>query len=57
MINQIRQAYNEGFTAEKYQAFLKDIEQEHNHVPPFRIAETPVFISKPQQFCFSMTWR
>jgi len=46
MIKHIRQTYNQDFTAEKYQAFLKDIEQEHNHVPSFRIAETPIFIPK-----------
>ncbi len=46
MISNIRQGYNNAFTAEKYQSFLKDIEQQHNHVPPFRIAESPVFVSK-----------
>ncbi|MGB1242651.1 MAG: hypothetical protein ACPG49_09020, partial [Chitinophagales bacterium] len=46
MIKNIRQSYNKDFSAEKYQAFLSDIEQQHNHVPPFRIAETPIFIPK-----------
>lgn len=46
MISQIRKAYNEEFTSEKYQTFLEDIHQQHNHVPPFRIAETPIFVSK-----------
>lgn len=46
MIKNIRQSYNDAFNAEKYQAFLSDIEQQHNHVPPFRIAETPIFVPK-----------
>ncbi|NNC96020.1 MAG: hypothetical protein HKN92_10690 [Chitinophagales bacterium] len=44
MIHAYRKAFNEHFTQEKYQTFLKDIEQQFNYLPPFRIAETPVFI-------------
>lgn len=44
MIPEIRKQYNDSFTDEKYQSFLKDIEVEYNHRPPFRISETPVFI-------------
>jgi len=39
-----RAAYNQHFTAERYEAFKDYIASEVNHVPPFRIAETPVFI-------------
>jgi hypothetical protein len=46
MISHVRQAYNEYFTEEKYQTFLKDITAQHNHLPPFRISETPVFVNK-----------
>lgn len=44
MIPEIRNRYNREFTIEKYALFLKDIEEEYNHRPPFRICETPVFI-------------
>jgi hypothetical protein len=40
----LRKAYNAAFTEEKYQAFLDDIATRFNHRPPFRIAETPIFI-------------
>ncbi|HEY0274196.1 MAG TPA: hypothetical protein VGC22_13475 [Chitinophaga sp.] len=44
MIPPFRTAYNAGFTAGKYAAFLADIAAEGRTKPPFRIAETPVFI-------------
>ncbi|MEQ9423348.1 MAG: hypothetical protein RJQ09_02940 [Cyclobacteriaceae bacterium] len=44
MIKDLRQEFNKNFTEEKYQQFLKSIHDEFNHVPNFRIAETPVFI-------------
>ena len=44
MIPEIRERYNKHFSQERYQAFLKDLEGQFNHVPGFRIAETPVFI-------------
>ncbi len=44
MIADIRDRYNSHFTQERYQAFLKDIYDQFDHVPGFRIAETPVFI-------------
>lgn len=44
MIEDIRKQYNQSFTAEKYQRFLKSIEAAHGHMPTFRISETPVFI-------------
>jgi hypothetical protein len=46
MISQYRKIFNDQFSEEKYQAFLKDLYSEHNHTPPFRISETPVFIPK-----------
>jgi hypothetical protein len=47
MIKPYREAFNHHFTQEKYQAFLEDIYREFDYVPPFRIAESPIFI--PQQ--------
>jgi len=44
MISDIRKAYNESFSSAKYEAFLNDISSRYDHRPPFRIAETPVFI-------------
>ncbi len=46
MISQYRKIFNEQFSEEKYEAFLKDLYTEHNHTPPFRISETPAFIPK-----------
>ena len=46
MIEPYRKAYNQYFTKEKYEAFLHDIKNEFKFVPEFRVAETPVFISK-----------
>ncbi|MFZ1677008.1 MAG: hypothetical protein WAT91_07040 [Saprospiraceae bacterium] len=44
MIPDIRDRYNKHFSQERYQAFLKDLYSQFDHVPGFRIAETPVFI-------------
>ncbi|WP_435414790.1 hypothetical protein [Polaribacter aestuariivivens] len=46
MIYQNRKLYNKNFSQEKYQLFLKDIENTFDYKPPFKIAETPVFIPK-----------
>lgn len=46
MIPPIRKAYNEAFTKEKYEAFLKELENVHPGQIEFRVAETPVFIPK-----------
>jgi hypothetical protein len=43
---EVRKAYNKQFTEERYQTFKDSIAQAVDHVPPFRIAETPVFIPK-----------
>ncbi|WP_178988018.1 hypothetical protein [Winogradskyella schleiferi] len=46
MIKDNRNSYNANFSEEKYQAFLEDINSSFNYKVPFKIAETPVFISK-----------
>ncbi|PQJ78540.1 hypothetical protein [Polaribacter porphyrae] len=46
MIQNNRQIYNQQFSEEKYQAFLDDIISTYKYTPPFKIAETPVFIPK-----------
>jgi hypothetical protein len=44
MIPEIRKAYNEAFTPEKYNAFLADLQASHPGQIEFRVAETPVFV-------------
>lgn len=44
MIPAIRDRFNSQFTRQRYQTFLNDLYYQFNHVPGFRIAETPVFI-------------
>ncbi len=44
MITDIRSQFNKNFTAEKYEAFLKDVASDFGFSPTFRIAETPFFI-------------
>jgi hypothetical protein len=46
MIEQLRKAYNSNFSEEKYKALLSDIDKTFNYEVRFKIAETPVFISK-----------
>ncbi len=46
MIPAIRKAYNDSFSKEKYEAFLKELNQAHPGEIEFRIAETPVFVPK-----------
>lgn len=46
MIKSIRQSFNSGFTPEKYQAYLDDLNSYHPHDIEFRVAETPVFVDK-----------
>lgn len=46
MVPQLRAAYNEQFSEEKYQKFLADIEKTYPGRLDFRIAETPIFIPK-----------
>ncbi|MEQ1677020.1 MAG: hypothetical protein ABL876_09980 [Chitinophagaceae bacterium] len=46
MIPAIRKAYNEAFTKEKYEAFLKELHNVHPDAIEFRVAETPIFVPK-----------
>jgi hypothetical protein len=52
MIPAIRKAYNEAFTREKYDAFLKELHGAHPGQIEFRVAETPVFV--PRDFTEKM---
>lgn len=44
MIPAIRKAYNEAFTKEKYETFLKALNNVYPGQIEFRVAETPLFI-------------
>jgi hypothetical protein len=44
MIPSLRKAYNDAFTEEKYEAFLKDLNARHPGTIEFRVAETPIFV-------------
>jgi hypothetical protein len=46
MITTTRQAYNNSFSEEKYQEFIKHLNSSFNYTIPFRVAESPVFIPK-----------
>ena len=46
MVSSIRQQFNQAFTQERYQEMLRGIDAEYDYKIPFRIAETPVFVSK-----------
>jgi hypothetical protein len=52
MVPELRQQFNQSFTEEKYQAYLKDLDNIYPGHIDFRIAETPVFI--PQWFTKKM---
>lgn len=52
MIPSLRKAFNESFTQEKYEAFLKDLHALHPGAIEFRVAETPVFV--PRDFTEKM---
>ena len=47
MIHQLRQQFNAAFTKEKYKAFLEDLHKGYPGAIEFRVAETPVFVSRP----------
>lgn len=47
MISTVRQQYNAAFSATRYQNFLDWVAEQYQHRPPFRIAETPLFIPGP----------
>ena len=44
MIPHLRVLFNDSFTEEKYQSFLKDLNAKHPGAIEFRVAETPVFV-------------
>jgi hypothetical protein len=46
MIKEFRQQFNKNFTEKKYQNFLNDLNSKHPNDIVFRVAETPIFISK-----------
>ncbi|MBI1783316.1 MAG: hypothetical protein HYR66_18430 [Sphingobacteriales bacterium] len=46
MIPSLRKAFNESFTVERYEKFLTDLNSLHPGAIEFRVAETPVFVSK-----------
>ena len=46
MVPDLRKAFNQSFTKEKYEAFLADLHSKHPGAIEFRVAETPVFIDK-----------
>jgi hypothetical protein len=46
MVPRLRKAFNEAFTADQYQLFLKDLNSLHPGAIEFRVAETPVFADK-----------
>jgi len=46
MIREIREKFNASFSEEKYEAFLADLNQTFNHQITFRVAESPIFVSK-----------
>ncbi len=46
MITLARGSFNEQFSEQKYQEFLNDLNSSYNYKIPFRVAESPVFISK-----------
>ncbi len=46
MKEEIRKAYNQAFTPEKYQEFLSYLDNLYSQKIAFRVAETPVFVPK-----------
>lgn len=47
MISTLREQFNRDFDPKKYQNLVDDIAHTYGHRPPFRIAETPIFIDHP----------
>ena len=45
MIASARQLFNQQFSEQKYHAFVNDLDRQFNHKIPFRVAESPVFVS------------
>lgn len=49
MIQYYRELFNKSFDKSVYQSFLDDIQSDFDYLPTFRVAETPVFITKELQ--------
>jgi hypothetical protein len=47
MVSSIRDNFNASFTEEKYREYLQELDSKHPGQLDFRVAETPVFCSKP----------
>jgi hypothetical protein len=52
MVPHLRKQFNQQFTEEKYEAYIRDIGNMHPGALDFRVAETPVFV--PKDFTASM---
>ncbi|MEY2916954.1 MAG: hypothetical protein RIS73_668, partial [Bacteroidota bacterium] len=46
MVKELRQQFNNSFSKEKYEAYVKQIDALHPGTLDFRVAETPIFIPK-----------
>ena len=46
MVPELRKQFNQGFTEEKYQAYINDLQSVFPGHLDFRVAETPVFVPK-----------
>jgi len=46
MVPALRKAFNESFSNERYEAFLKDLNSKYPGAIEFRLCETPVFVDK-----------
>jgi hypothetical protein len=46
MIPELRKKFNQEFSQDKYESFLKDLHSKHPGAIEFRVAETPVFVSR-----------
>lgn len=46
MVKELRKQFNDTFTAERYNAYLEDLNKQHPGAIEFRVAETPVFVDK-----------
>ncbi|MBS1486782.1 MAG: hypothetical protein JST43_04275 [Bacteroidetes bacterium] len=46
MITSARHSYNASFSEKEYQLFLSDLNSSAHHIVPFRVAESPVFVSR-----------
>lgn len=46
MVSSVRKEFNDSFTNKKYESMLKDLDNHYPGAIEFRLAETPVFVSK-----------